>query len=505
MRHTANNFWNPRHCALVLLLCLSLIVSRSIAPDSAFGAPESLRSLSSFIQTLINKPQFRSANWGVKIIQLDSGDEIFSYNAEKLFLPASNRKLFTTALALDRLGSAFRYKTYLLKSGDVSEQGYLRGDLIVKASGDPSIGNAVNPAQRPDSVFRQWAAALKGKGIRYVRGNIIIDCSAFDEEGVMGPGWAWDYQPDNYAPHVSAFAYNQNEVAIIAKPGAQGEPCAIRKFPSLSLFTIVNDTMTVAQNSGYGLHITREYGTNNYHVEGKMLTTSKEESQLLTVAVPELVAGESLKASLQEQGITIRGSVKISYVPVATKSPTADETMSIYESPELSQLIRHMNKNSDNFFAEQIYKSISASTAGKGSYGATQNIEERFLSRIGIDPRPLSLADGSGLSRLDLVSPDSVVQLMRYMHGSKDAKAFFDSLPVSGKDGTLRGRMGDAGMAGRVIAKTGTMARANCLSGYVRTQSGETLVFSIMANNFSCSNGEVSFAQDKILEALAHL
>jgi D-alanyl-D-alanine carboxypeptidase/D-alanyl-D-alanine-endopeptidase (penicillin-binding protein 4) len=471
MRHTANNFWNPRHCALVLLLCLSLIVSRSIAPDSAFGAPESLRSLSSFIQTLINKPQFRSANWGVKIIQLDSGDEIFSYNAEKLFLPASNRKLFTTALALDRLGSAFRYKTYLLKSGDVSEQGYLRGDLIVKASGDPSIGNAVNPAQRPDSVFRQWAAALKGKGIRYVRGNIIIDCSAFDEEGVMGPGWAWDYQPDNYAPHVSAFAYNQNEVA----------------------------------NSGYGLHITREYGTNNYHVEGKMLTTSKEESQLLTVAVPELVAGESLKASLQEQGITIRGSVKISYVPVATKSPTADETMSIYESPELSQLIRHMNKNSDNFFAEQIYKSISASTAGKGSYGATQNIEERFLSRIGIDPRPLSLADGSGLSRLDLVSPDSVVQLMRYMHGSKDAKAFFDSLPVSGKDGTLRGRMGDAGMAGRVIAKTGTMARANCLSGYVRTQSGETLVFSIMANNFSCSNGEVSFAQDKILEALAHL
>jgi D-alanyl-D-alanine carboxypeptidase/D-alanyl-D-alanine-endopeptidase (penicillin-binding protein 4) len=489
-----------RFLLLCFVLCFGTCVSEALCASS-----QSTRNLSSFIQTLINKPQFRTANWGIKIVQLTTGEEVYSYNAEKLFLPASNRKLFTTALALDRLGGGFRYKTYLLKSGEVSEQGYLRGDLIVKACGDPSIGNAFNPAQRPDAVFRQWAEAMKQKGIHYVRGSLIIDCSAFDPEGIMGPGWAWDHQPDNYAPYVSAFAYYQNQVAIIAKPAAEGQHCAIRTFPNLSLFKVINDTMTVPSNAGYGLHITRQYDKNEFHIEGKMLTTGKQEEQLLTVVEPELVAGESLKASLMEQGITIRGDVRISYTPVAPKLPGADETIAVYESPELRELIRHTNKHSDNFFAEQLYKSISYFASGKGSYEATHEIEKRFLSRIGVNADSLSLADGCGLSRLNLVSPDSVVQLLRFMHGSQESGAFLDSLPVSGKDGTLHGRMGDAVMQGRVIAKTGTMARTNCLSGYLRTRSGDMLVFSLMANNFACSSGEVSFAQDKILEALADL
>jgi D-alanyl-D-alanine carboxypeptidase/D-alanyl-D-alanine-endopeptidase (penicillin-binding protein 4) len=251
--------------------------------------------------------------------------------------------------------------------------------------------------------------------------------------------------------------------------------------------------------------VTRKYGTNEIRVEGKILATTKNEAHLLTVAQPALVAGEALKACFQEHDITVRGDIKIAYEPLEPKSPTSDDIIAVYESPELREIIRHTNKNSDNFFAEQIYKSISYFAAGKGSYAATQDIEKHFLKRIGIEANSLSLADGSGLSRLNLVSPNSIVQLLRYMYRSKESKAFVDSLPVSGKDGTLRGRMGNSGMLGRVTAKTGTMARANCLSGYVRTSSGKTLVFAIMANNFDCSNGEVSFAQNKICEALAKL
>jgi PBP4 family serine-type D-alanyl-D-alanine carboxypeptidase len=393
----------------------------------------------------------------------------------------------------------------LLRFGDLEESGYLRGDLVVKPSGDPTIGNAMAPDKPPDTAFRQLAQAIKAKGINYVRGNILIDCSAFDDQGIMGPGWAWDYQPNNYAPHVSLFAFNENQVAVSATATAVGQKCKIKTFPELPLFKLINNTITVSSNAGNGLKINRSRGTNEITVEGKLSTARKNESHLLTVARPDLVAAEALKASLQANAITIRGDVKISYQPVEPTAITQDNTIAIYQSPKLHQIIEYTNKKSDNFFAEQIYKSISLHTSGKGTYSATQEIEKQFLRRIGINPNNLTISDGSGLSRMNLVSPNSIVKLLRYMHKSKESKRFIESLPVSGKSGTLRHRMGNNGMLGRVIAKTGTIARVNCLSGYLHTRSGTTLVFSIMANNFSCNNGEISYVQNKICEALSNL
>ncbi|MGI8906052.1 MAG: D-alanyl-D-alanine carboxypeptidase/D-alanyl-D-alanine endopeptidase [Candidatus Sumerlaeaceae bacterium] len=436
--------------------------------------------------------------WGVKVVLQQTGQTIFEYNPDAAFIPASNRKLFTGALALDQLGPDFRFRSYLYRTGEVDSGGTLNGNLVLKPSGDPTFSKTMYNSANSDWVFRDWAKKVSDAGIKYVRGDLLIDCSDWDMGDLYPQGWPARVMQDNYAPQTSPLTLNENLMTVIVNPGEKGKSGVITFSPPAPGYPVINQTVTGAKG---GVSVRRPIGGGAIAVSGG--ANKAGQGAELPCDNPTLFAAANFRHHLKLLNIGVQGSVRIISAKNMVPGWNDSTLLAAVESPPLSEIVRHMMKRSDNHMAEQVYVAVSAHKLGRGGYRASRKLEDNLLQRAGIRPADVQAFDGCGLSEANKVSPNQTCKLLTFMLTHPSAQHFFDSMAISGRDGTLRGRMNSERLRERVHAKTGTINGVKCLSGYLLVDPQHTLAFSFLVNK--ARGGSPSGTQDRLCSVLAGL
>ena len=461
-------------------------------------------------------PEVDHALWAVKVQSMETDEVFYSLNPRTLVMPASNMKIITTAVAAERLGWDYRYETQLLASGPV-ERGRLRGDLIVRGSGDPTINAPPEEKEEPGSVFAAWADQLRAAGISGIDGRIIGDDDAFDDEG-RGKGWAWDDLPYGYATPGGALLHHDNVVELVVQAGQlPGAPVSIELRPTGSGLVLVNRMMTSPTDGDFTLQLRRLPGQPTLTVTGRVPAGSEPFTQTASVDNPTEFFVRALRETLVSHGIEVNGpAVDVDTIAEARGPENQDHQSDIpvsgsvahvlvsHLSPPLSEIATALMKPSQNLYAETLLKTVGAG-AWPGTTEAGRESVREVLTAWGIPPDAYIIADGSGLSRYNYVTAGALVTVLQKMHDlPRHAAAFEATLPVAGRDGTLDSRMKGALAEGNVRAKTGFLANVLALSGYVSTRDDELLAFAIIANNFDVPPQVIDDVIDRAVERLAN-
>ncbi len=457
--------------------------------STSYVSPE--RSLEHTIRTILDAPELQSALWGIHVVDIHSGQVLFSQNASKSFMPASNFKLLTTAAALELLGPAFRYRTPLLFKGRIIGDTLMEGDFILRGSGDPTFGS---PAFDRDPLT-EWAQQLATRGIRVIRGRLIGDDNVFDAPPYP-PGWDVHYLPtEAFAAPSGGLVYRDNVAELWIDAHTQpGTPPRLYSRPSRYLH--IENAANVHRRRTWTFQMKRPLGSRSILVQGKIPFRYRGRRDI-PVDNPTYFTIYAFKQALMDAGIDVR-ELTLADIDDLDRPPSRHqaEELFTYISPPLPEIIRVINKESHNLFAEQLFLTI-----GKGNRKRAARRIRQFLKRAHISTTGLSIKDGSGLSRKDLVTPELLVQLLAYMYRSPFSSFYLASLPSGGeKHTTLEDRLHGV----PVQAKTGSLEFVRALSGYVNTASGRMLAFSILVNHYATSSRHIHAAINKIVQALAH-
>lgn len=466
--------------ALLLLAC------------TATAQTDSLGSLQTRLSNHLAQPKFAAAAWGVKVISLDSGKTVFEQNAQKLLKPASNAKLYTGALALDRLGPGFRIRTSLLAATRPDKSGTLRGDLVVFGRGDPTFAARFHNGSHTN-LLSPLATALATAGVKRIQGDLVGDESFF-RGPPTGSQWAADDLQNYYGAEVSALTVEDNTVDLIFRPGSgAGVPCRITTLPATDYLHFDNRTRTVGRDGARDISIYRPLGENTVVVTGQLPLGGTNWIDAVTVHQPALWFVRLLEEELARRGIRVAGGLRtVNWLDRDARPATNLLELASVQSPPLAEILPKMLKPSQNLYAQLLL--LQAGGSRHHEINAAVTTEElglaelrEFLASAGIDRREVLLEDGSGLSRGTILTPSATATLLQFMHRHRHAQEFRDSLPLAGVDGTLRNRFKGTAAFQNVRAKTGTLRHVNTLSGYVTTKAGETLAFSFMLNNFEAA------------------
>jgi serine-type D-Ala-D-Ala carboxypeptidase/endopeptidase (penicillin-binding protein 4) len=477
-----------RYCTLLLTVAAVLFCGCAARPP----ANDTLAGLQARLDAHLNQPRFARAQWGVKVISLATGKTVFERNADKLMKPASNAKLYTASLALDRLGPDYRMITSFYAPSKPDADGTIHGDLLVYGRGDPSFAARFNDGDYSKSL-QPVITALTAAGIKRVEGDLVGDDSYF-RGPPFGADWPWDDLETSYGAPVSALTVEDNVINLVFKPGAAvGQPCQIATMPETTFITFSNRTQTTAAGTNAHIRIYRPLGENTAYVWGEVPLGSKGVTNAVSVSNPALWFVTQLKATLAQHGITVAGGVRtVGWLDreVVPFNPSILVEVASVPSRPLAEIINQTLKLSQNLYAQLLLLQVGVKTknhqeAGP-NYAEAEGLAEmqNFLAEAGIQPGMVLLAEGSGLSHTCSVTPGASVQLLAYMARHRYKDAFMDALPVAGVDGTLRGRFTGAAAAGNVRAKTGTIKYVDTLSGYLTTRGNDKLIFSIMLNNY---------------------
>jgi D-alanyl-D-alanine carboxypeptidase/D-alanyl-D-alanine-endopeptidase (penicillin-binding protein 4) len=450
------------------------------------------------LRRLLDAPPFDRALWGVAIMD-PSGRLVFERNGDRLFVPASNMKLVVSAVATVLLSPDFRFHTTVHSSGAVRDS-VLTGDLVLYGRGDPSLANRFYQGRL--SAFAMLADSLHALGLRRVAGDLIGDASYFDSVTIH-PSWESYDLSWWYAAPVSALAFNENSVDFRISPTMAGAPPLISFEPDLGLVQFTNAARTVPVDSPRTMDFRRLPGTNVMRAEGGVPADARPWSENVSIHDGAAWAAAAFRRALENAGITVSGSTGTTYDPGATAAARTHAPLATLRSPPLHDLIEPILRDSHNWYAEMLLKTLGRELTGSGSWDSGLAVERRLLrDSLKVDTTQFSLADGSGLSHWNLMTPRALVQVLLAMREHPRFKGFRDALPVAGSSGTLRGRYRANGLAGRVRAKTGSIANVNTLSGYLETGSG-TWTFSIQLNNHAARNREALQRIDEIVAAIA--
>jgi D-alanyl-D-alanine carboxypeptidase/D-alanyl-D-alanine-endopeptidase (penicillin-binding protein 4) len=471
-----------------------LILLGNFSPINASEAPKSasisLDDLRTRLGSFVAEDRFRGATWGIEIVSLESGTTIFEYNSHKLLKPASNAKLYTSAFALDRLGPEYRIKTSIYSSGEPASNGELKGNLVVYGRGDPSFAARFNNGNYTD-ILKPLVRAITNAGIKHVTGDLIGD-ETFFQGPPFGANWAWDDLQDYYGAEVSALSIQDNVVDLNFSAATDlDEPCVITTLPVLTPLNIINRTKTVSAGGKRSLQIYRPLADTNVYITGTLPIKSAWKD---SVAVPS--PGNwflmLLREDLARQGVIIDGASILKRWPKDEPTKTDDlKELASAESPPLNEILMKMVKPSQNLYAQLLFLQAGKRTTNPAPDLSTEALAvkelNKFLRKAGVPKNEAFLEEGSGLSRGCLITPHATIQLLQYMHNHPASAAFEAALPISGTDGSLKGRLVD--LKGRVRAKTGSMHYVDTLSGYLETNAGELLAFSLMLNAFEPESG----------------
>lgn len=479
--------WATRFRLAIALVCLAGL---GFAGEPA-PALETLARLRERLVARLSEPRFARAYWGIQVVSLETGNTLFTANADKAFLPASTAKLFTAALALDRLGPNFRVRTSLYAAARPDTSGTLRGDLILYGRGD--AGFSVSAAGGDwDRALAPLVDALKTAGVKQVTGDLVADESYFRGPPI-GSGWEYGDLQWYYGAEVSALTLNNNAIDVNVRPaGKVGLPAEVFLFPSTRFLVLSNLTQTVATNGARRVDVSRPLDGNVVWVKGTLPLGARTATESISVHRPAAWFGEELKQALQRSGIGVQGQVRA--VNAAGREKAALDLSRLMElggtlSAPLREELARTLKPSQNLHAELLL--FQAGATGGDAAVANLTSEQAglralavFLAKAGLAPDEVRLEEGSGLSRHDLVTPRALVGLLQFMARHPQAQVFRDALPIAGVDGTLRTRMRGTPAERNLRAKTGSLSLVNTLAGYVTTAAGEPLVFALMLNHY---------------------
>jgi len=456
--------------------------------DPAWSAPRGADALASAVGSALSS-HTRGGEWGAIIVSLTRGDTLFAQNADAMMQPASTMKMYTSAVALDRFGPDFSFRTPVLHDGSIGADGTLNGNLYLRGVGDPSMSQRFWHDEEPmDALAKEVASA----GIKHVKGDIVGDASAFDDK-LVPDGWKTSYLGAAYAARVSALSLNENLVWVVVKPN--GRQASVTLEPATTTIPL-QSSVTVSGGSGGRISAARR-PDGSILVRGSIGANSGPLKYSLVVDNPALFATGALRASLQKAGITVDGQTRLGATP-----PNATQVAAL-SSPPLAQIIGEMDRESINIFAELLFRATAHAALNEQGSAETGLAHLRdFLSKkVGTSPSVVDVSDGSGLSQLDHVTPRSMVQLLGYVHHADWGPAFHAALPVEGESGTLKRHGRGAPSRGNLHAKTGTTNTVAALGGYVTAKNGEVLAFSLIYNG--ADRGNAKAAMDQIGATMA--
>jgi len=492
-------------CAAAVLFLLALLPGQTFASD-----------LGGAIAGILDKPAAQRAFWGVKVIDVESGEVVYEHNSGRLFVPASTAKLFSTAAGLSLLGPDHSFVTSVVSDAHAEGDGSLTGDLILLGGGDPNFSSRIvpyNPRKTFDSDFlspvRGLARQVVQAGIRRIQGDIVGDDTRYVWQG-SGIGWSAEDPTWGYGAPVSALSINDNVVRLRVLPAsALGQLARADMRPEIGYYSLDNRVRTAQSRAvAQGLRVRRDGGSRTISMWGEISIRSTGREIELAIDDPALFAAMALKTELQRLGVEVTGEsrarhtyphdfVSLKEAP-AIKPAAYARTLATMQSQPLSVTLSVINKVSQNLHAEMLLRELGLKARGMGSFESGLEELKRFLLSAGLKPWDFDLTDASGLSRQDLVTPDGMVQLLRHMWKSPHREIYAQSLPLAGEDGTLDWRFSRSSARGRIRAKTGTLTNITALSGYATAADGKVLAFSILANNFSAPVSYIRKLVDEI-------
>ncbi len=480
--------------AVVLAVVAGTLVTAA-QPATAQVADAAADQLHAQLDSILSDPALNGAKAGVVVVDTTTGETLYRRDGADRLMPASNRKLLTSTAAMDILGPEFRFTTEVKatawKTGPV-----LAGDLFLRGTGDPTM-----LASDYDALATQIAAS----GVRLVTGSLVADDTWFDDTR-LGQEWSWEDEPYYYAAQVSALNvapdtdYDTGSIIATAGPAATaGAKPVVTLDPATDYVRIDNRATTVVSGSDT-LTITRQHGTNTIVVTGQVPVDGGQTAEWLSVSEPTGYAADVFRRALQAHGVRVLGPTTLGQA-----TPAGARSLASHQSMPLSQMYIPFLKLSSNAHAEVLAKSIGRAVSGSGTWDAGLAAIAVFATANGVNMNTIAQADGSGLSRRNLIPPDEITDLLLSVRTKSWFPIWYNALPIAGNPdrmvgGTLRSRMRNTPAANNVHAKTGSFTGANALSGYVTDADGHQLVFSIVINN---QLPAVSPVQDRIVVALA--
>ena len=505
---------------LPIVFCLLLAAQLHAAPH---------KSLATRIDAVLAEPDLARGFWGIEVVSLSSGKVLYAHDADNLFTPASNTKLFTTAAALALIGPDYRFHTTVETNGTLDRHGRLTGDLVLVGRGDPNLSGRELPytlhterTGRPIEVLEQMADELLQKGVKYVDGDIIADDSYFAFER-YGEGWTQDDLVWADGAPVSALTINDNVVFVNILPADRaGEHAFVSIMPFGDYYHLDNRIITTPAGTGRRIFINREPGSTVLTLWGNMPLDDAGANEALAIEDPAEFAADIFRELLQKRGIVVYGQQRTRHTDLASLSTftvtalaparggeepsrslqNQPLVLATHQSQPLVEDVRVINKVSQNLHAEILLRLLGREKGTAGTVEGGLEVVRGFLNNAGIPTDQYIFYDGSGLSRQNLVTPNAVVQLLRYAVSQPWGASFRDTLPVAGVDGSLANRFVNIDAQGRVLGKTGSLGGVKTLSGYATTDHGEQVAFSILTNNFNLPTKRVTDAIDDVVGAI---
>ena len=514
---------------LVALCMTAALCAAQTSPPPAPAPPAEPRPIDLRAAELLQQfPAVARGAWGAYALNLATGEILFQHNSHHTFVPASNNKLFASALALTRLGPGHRFLTRVTAARRPNAQGVVDGPIVLQGGGDPSLSGREWPYRRngtwvdPLAPLDELAAQLQAAGVRRILGDIVGDDRAYIHEPIP-PGWGADDTLYDYGAPVSALVLHDNYLTIRVEAAQPGELAHLRSIPETGYFQLLNRALSTPRGPsrvGYA----RNANNRAIDIWG---TVSAASPASLDVALDDaaLYAAHAFRSLLTRRGIAVDGAARArhrdsseanatastvtnataSAVTNATSSPSpADDAVELARrlSPPLSQIVQATNKLSQNLYAELLLRELARVRGKSGARRAALDEMSAWLRSLGARNDDFAFYDGSGLSRLAVVSPETTMRVLKAMYEGPHRDVWLDSLPIGGEDGTLSQRFKNW-TGGRVRAKTGTLTHVTALSGYLDTPTGEVIAFSIMANNANTSAAGIRGFIDALVIALA--
>ncbi|MFO7567266.1 MAG: D-alanyl-D-alanine carboxypeptidase/D-alanyl-D-alanine-endopeptidase [Enhygromyxa sp.] len=435
------------------------------------------------LQHFLSHPDYRNASVGILITETETGNTVFELNAGKLFIPASVMKVVTSATALEILGPDYRFQTRLGYSGKI-ENGVLKGDLIIIGGGDPALGSEyfTNHYFAPH-FLETWAQKVRAAGIRRVEGRLILDTSLYDSEKIP-PTWIWEDMGNYYGAGASALTVYDNQFRIrFRSPAVAGLPTEIvSMYPDIEGLTWKNEV----RSSDINRDLAYVFGSpldGTRVVRGTIPKNRKAFTIRASNPFPEQLLADDFLANLARAGVFV--SERTAFEMAGT---SAFSQIHVTDSPSLAEIVKVLNEESINLFAEHLVKQIAAEETGPGSREEGLKIIAEFWSSKGIDTGQLFMEDGSGLSHFNAFTPVFINSILRYIvNEAVSSSVFLESLPAAGQ-GTLHNFSPQLFPGKTLLAKSGSMTRVRCYAGYLQTNSGKNLTFTFMVNHFSGSH-----------------
>ncbi len=488
-----------RAALALLLLAGSAYPAAAQATSPAGSVSTRGAELARRIEAVIDRRPFHRVQWGISVWDPAARAPLYRRNADRRFIPASNLKLVVAATAAHVLDPEYRYRTTVHAAGPLRD-GVLEGDLVLYGRGDPMISGRYFESET--AVLEMLADSLLARGVRRVTGGVTADESWFDTAYVHRD---WDEEDLLwwYAAPVGALGFNDNAVDFLVQRGRRaGDPARIIPSPESGFYRFENRARTAPAVRPRTVDFGRTPGTNHVWAHGDVPIDASPRMEHVAIVQPAQAVGTVFREALERRGIRV-GRREVRVVSDPRRSPAATaRVLARHLSPTLPHVIGPILGSSQNWFSEQLVKTLGKEVRGEGSWAAGLAVERAFLTRVvGIDSSAFVLRDASGLSAGNRITPDALVRLLEWARTSPSGEMVRAALPVSARSGSLRSRFTD--LPGRVAAKTGYIGNVDSLSGYVKMADGRELVFSIIANGTGLPSSRMKEAIDQVVRVLA--